>query len=76
MSDYTSRAIKQIRHASENITRANDTEAWGSGSTPEAKLSTLLTVLSNSIESRATPNRAQVEGAVKFYFDALERSNK
>ena len=64
----TSRAIKQIRNASDNLHGA-DQQTPGSGARPP--ISTLLLVLANSIEFHGARNRSQVEGALAKYFDEL-----
>ena len=72
MIDYTGRATKQIRNASDNLRRAAGPASW---CLPSPPLSKLLIVLANSIEFHGAINRSQVEGALTEYFDALDRSS-
>jgi hypothetical protein len=73
MIDYTGRATKQIRNASDNLHRAAGPDwQW----MPSPPLSKLLLVLANSIEFHGPRNRAQVESALTDYFDALEENSK
>jgi hypothetical protein len=68
MTNHTERAIRQIRNASTNLHRA-------AGFTPRPRppISKLLTVLANSLEIHGHRNRAQVEGALANYFDAIAK---
>ena len=62
----TTRAIKQMRNASANMSKA----ALDRPDSPEWKLSILLSVLANSAEFWGTTNRPQVERAMEDYFTA------
>jgi len=63
---HTSLAIKQMRNASANMSKATLDRTQS----PEWKLSILLLVLANSAEFWGTTNRGQVERAMEDYFTA------
>ena len=62
----TSLAIKQLRNAAANMSKA----ALDRPGSPERKLSVLLEVLANSAAFWGAKNQAQVEGALEDYFTA------
>ena len=63
---HTSLAIKQMRNASANMSKATLDRTHS----PEWKLSILLMVLANSAEFWGTTNRPQIERAMEDYFTA------
>ena len=73
----TSLAIKQMRNASANMSKAAEVNSTAKRrhylertQSPEWKLSILLSVLANSAEFWGTANRGQVENAMEDYFTA------
>ena len=69
----TSLAIKQMRNASANMSKA----ALERTHSPEWKLSILLSVLANSAEFWGTTNRPQVERAMEDSFiAAMDRKHR
>ena len=83
MTDYieitpeilTKRALRQMRTAANNLHRAGEMRSLMAAAHAETEASGLLNVLANSINFYGVQNRGQVERALAYYFDALEREN-